>query len=173
METSNAASKIFYARQDDVTYVAVFNYGADSTTMNIDLARLGLAGSYSATELYSGATSSGTGTMTFNLAGTDAGIYKVTGATAGTDSAVSLKATSFLYPNPASDSFKVKFASPVTGNATVTISDLGGKKVYSTNVNVDGTTSAEITTSALAKGFYVVTVATAQQGILNLKFIKQ
>jgi alpha-galactosidase len=171
--TSNAASKIFYARQDDVTYVAVFNYGADSTTMNIDLARLGLAGSYSATELYSGATSSGTGTMTFNLAGTDAGIYKVTGATAGTDSAVSLKATSFLYPNPASDSFKVKFASPVTGNATVTISDLGGKKVYSTNVNVDGTTSAEITTSALAKGFYVVTVATAPQGTLNLKFIKQ
>jgi alpha-galactosidase len=170
--TGNTASRIFYATVNDITYVAIFNYGTTGTNENIDLARIGLSGSYTATELYSGVTITGSNSLAFNLPASDAHLYKITGATAGTDADALLRTTSFLYPNPASNSFRVKFASPVTGNATVTISDLGGKKIYSTIVNVDGTTSAEISAGALAKGFYVVTVATSQ-GTLNLKFIKQ
>jgi len=171
--TSITASKVFYATQGNITYAAVFNYGNDSADMTVDLARLGLTGSYTATELYSGSVITGSGSLAFTIAGTDAHIYKITGATAGTDGASLANATSFLFPNPASSSFKVKFAAPVTGKAAITVSDLGGKQLWNTQVTVDGNTSPEIPVSNLAKGFYLVTVTTAQQGTLNFKFIKQ
>ena len=171
--TGTTASQIFYTTQNGITYVAVFNYTANGTDMNIDLSRLGLSGSYTATELYSGTIITGSNSLTFTLPGLDAHIYKIAGATAGTDGAALANATSFLFPNPATRSFKVKFATPVTGNAAITVSDLGGKQLWNTNITVNGNTSPEIPVSNLAKGFYLVTVTTAQQGTLNFKFIKQ
>ncbi len=171
--TGNTASQIFYTTQNNITYVAVFNYSNSNADMNIDLARLGLTGSYTATELYSGTITTGSGSLSFTLPASDAHIYKITGATAGTDGNVLAKATSSLFPNPATSSFKIKFAAPVSGNAAITVSDLGGKQLWSTNISVNGNTSPEIPVSNLAKGFYLVTVTTAQQGTLNFKFIKQ
>jgi len=171
--TGTSASKIFYTTRNNITYAAVFNYSDISADMNIDLARLGLTGSYIATELYSGTATTGSGSLSFTLPASDAHIYKITGATAGTDGATLTTATRFLFPNPASSSFKVKFAAPLTGEAAITVSDLGGKQLWNTKIIVDGNMSPEIPVSTLANGFYLVTVTTAQQGTLNFKLIKQ
>ena len=171
--TGNGASQVFYTTQDNITYAAVFNYSANSAAIQIDLARLGLSGSYTATELYSGTVITGSGSLQLTLPASDAHIYKITGATAGTDGATITKLSNMLFPNPATSSFKVRFAAPVTGNATITVSDPGGKQLWSTTVTINGNISPEIPVASLTNGFYLVTVTTAQQGTLNFKFIKQ
>lgn len=171
--TGNGASQVFYTTQDNITYAAVFNYSANSAAIQIDLARLGLSGSYTATELYSGTVITGSGSLQLTLPASDAHIYKITGATAGTDGATITKLSNMLFPNPATSSFKVRFATPVTGNATITVSDPGGKQLWSTTVSINGNISPEIPVASLTNGFYLVTVTTAQQGTLNFKFIKQ
>lgn len=172
--TSVTASTVFYATLGNDVYVAVFNYTAIAADMNIILERVGLssANTYNVTELYSGETSVVSGSFSFNMPGADARIYKfANGAVAGVDGQVKAK-TSYVFPNPANDSFRIQFLAPVTGSTPVTITDIAGKTVWSSTLDMQGVTSPEIPVSALSKGVYVVT-ANTPQGKANFKFIKQ
>jgi alpha-galactosidase len=60
--TGTSAADVF-VRQDGATwYVAVFNYSLSSTIKNLNLARLGISGTYTAMDLWSGTLSSVSGT---------------------------------------------------------------------------------------------------------------
>lgn len=172
--TGNTASKAFYATLGEDVYVAVFNYTPVAADISIGLDRVGLNGgtSYNVTELYSNETMAVSGALSMNMPSADARIYKFTGAaTAGVNNPVKAL-SSYVFPNPANDNFRIQFKAPVTGSTLVTITDLSGKTVWSNTVEMQGATSQEIPVSTLSTGVYVVTAATAQ-GKENFKFIRQ
>ncbi len=64
--TGTGASDVFVRQDGSTWYVAVFNYSASSAIKNLNLARLGISGAYTAVDLWSGAVSSVSGT-TWNV----------------------------------------------------------------------------------------------------------
>jgi hypothetical protein len=67
--TGTSPSDVFSLQDGQAAYVAVFNYASAAEAKVVDLARAGLSGSttYAATDVWSGSTSSVTGTLTVNL----------------------------------------------------------------------------------------------------------
>lgn len=65
-----------------------------------------------------------------------------------------------LFPNPASDVFSISYPSTGSDMATITVSDMSGKVVYSASksINAQGG-SIQIDTDAFANGMYRVTFA--------------
>lgn len=170
--TGNAAGKIFYTRENDTVYVAVFNYLAGSSTLNIPVGRIGLgAGSHNTKELYSNTTGTFSDVFAVTLPGSDAALYAIYGGLLDTGSAIANSSLSYTYPNPTNDHITVHFADALSGEANFAIHDLAGKQVWSATLNVDGSESPAIQTSSLAKGFYLLTV-TAQGKTQNFKFIR-
>lgn len=64
--TGTAAADVFVRQDGPTWYVAVFNYSTSSTVKNLNLARLGISSSYTALDLWSGATTSVNG-ATWNV----------------------------------------------------------------------------------------------------------
>lgn len=74
--TGTTPSPEFVLQNGSTWYLAVFNFGTTASTVAVDLARAGLDGThtYAATDLWSGATSSATGTLSVSL---DAGFGRL------------------------------------------------------------------------------------------------
>jgi hypothetical protein len=71
---------VLVAQSGNVYYIAVFNYdGSNPLTQTIDLGRAGLNSStaYSVTDLWSGATSSATGSLPVSLGAAESTILKL------------------------------------------------------------------------------------------------
>lgn len=64
-----------------------------------------------------------------------------------------------IFPNPAADETRIRFEAQSTGNATAVVTDVAGKVVYTTDLNVKfGTNEAIIPVSTLPNGIYLVRV---------------
>lgn len=68
-----------------------------------------------------------------------------------------LDAQVVVYPSPNDGQFKIEFKEALSPNYLVTITDLSGKVIESSNVAVNTATSAEFNLN-VAKGFYLVNV---------------
>jgi len=80
--------------------------------------------------------------------------------------------TSFgVYPNPASDKVAIEFELKNEANATIAITDLAGKTVYTQNVvNKAGKNTVSVNTSSFSNGVYVVNFTTAN-GVVTQKLV--
>jgi alpha-galactosidase len=171
--TGNAAARIFYAREDNNTYIAVFNYLGSSSTLNIPAARIGLgAGSHNTQELFGNTNGSFSDVFAVTLPGSDAALYRIYGGVMDSGNELLQNKTSFLYPNPANDHLAIHFAEAVTGEANFAIHDLSGKEIWSAKLNIEGNQSPDIATNNLAKGFYIATVTAQGKAPQSFKFIK-
>ncbi|MBC7846043.1 MAG: T9SS type A sorting domain-containing protein [Flavobacterium sp.] len=171
--TGTTASNVFSAKYNGVTYVAVFNYGNTSVTNIVDLSRVGLdSGSYTVKELYSGNTGVAQGTLSVQLPAADAAFYSIQKSILGIDDNKENTATSYIFPNPTSASFRIKFNHSINGPVAISIYDNAGKEVKKTTVVAEDMISSEVAVSRLNKGVYVVKVTTSE-GVQNFKFVKQ
>ncbi|WP_343586183.1 T9SS type A sorting domain-containing protein [Flavobacterium sp.] len=173
--TGYNAANVFSATYNNVTYVAVFNYGNTTMTNNISFSRLGLgSGNYTVKELYSGATSTAQSTLSVQLPQADAAIYAISNA--GVLSAPSYNwptaSTNYVFPNPASNSFRIKFDQVINGTATISLYDISGKEVWKNAITAEDMISSEIPVNGLSKGVYMVKVKATGHPVQNFKFVK-
>lgn len=77
-----------------------------------------------------------------------------------------------LYPNPTIDRLNIVLDAAKAGLHNVTVTDLTGKVVYNTSVNVDGLQNINIPVSNFANGYYLVSVETNGTRSVQ-KFVKQ
>lgn len=76
-----------------------------------------------------------------------------------------------VYPNPATDKANIEFELKNEANATVSITDLSGKVVYTENlVNKTGKNTVSVNTTSFANGVYVVNFTTAN-GVATQKLV--
>ncbi|KRB57479.1 T9SS type A sorting domain-containing protein [Flavobacterium sp. Root186] len=174
--TGNSAATVFYATHNNVTYVAVFNYSNVATTNNISLSRIGLgSGTYNVKELYSGTISTAQGTLSAQLPQADAALYALyDGPILSTpDYNWGIAATNYIFPNPASTTFRIKFDHTISEPAVISVYDISGKEVSKTALVAEDMISSEIPVNNLAKGVYVVKVSSADNKVQNFKFVKK
>ncbi len=89
--TGTNAADVFVRQDGSTWYVAIFNYTRSDVAKNLNLGRLGLSGTYTATDLWSGTISSVTGTdWTVNLGAAQAKLFRLA---AVRSSSASLNAT--------------------------------------------------------------------------------
>lgn len=173
--TGYNAANIFSATHNNVTYVAVFNYSNTATTNNVNLSRLGLgSGNYTVKELYSGATSSTQGTLNVQLPKADAALYAIShGSILSPPPYHWNTSNSYIFPNPVSTNFRIKFDRITNGPVTLAIYDIFGKEVWKTTTVVEDKISSEVPVSGLRKGIYMVKVSSNGNSVQYLKFIKK
>jgi len=76
--TGTNAAEIFVRQDGETSYVAVFNYTASSINKSVNLARLGLSGTYTAMDLWNGALSTVSGsTWNVNLGARQAKMFRL------------------------------------------------------------------------------------------------
>ena len=74
----------------------------------------------------------------------------------------------FINPNPVQQTMKLTIEAEQAENASIVITDLSGRRVNSTNVNVaEGANNFELPVSNLAKGSYIVMVKLSNQTIVK------
>ncbi|TDW52795.1 alpha-galactosidase [Flavobacterium sp. 270] len=174
--TGYNAANIFSAAHNNITYVAVFNYGNTSTTNTINLSRLGLgSGNYTVKELYSGTTSTTQSTLSVQLPQADAALYAIyQGPILNTPSYNwGVASTNYVFPNPASTNFRIKFDHAISGPAALSVYDLSGKEVWKTSIIAEDMISSEIPVSGLTNGVYLIKVVTQGSPVQNFKFVKK
>ncbi|MDA6070310.1 T9SS type A sorting domain-containing protein [Flavobacterium sp. AC] len=173
--TGYNAANIFSATHNNVTYVAVFNYSDNASTNTISLSRLGLgSGNYTVKELYSGTTSSTQGTLNVKLPKADAALYAISqGSKFNIPFCNWNTPTNYIFPNPASSTFRIKFDHPINGSVAIGVYNIFGKEVLKTTTVVQDMTSSEVPVNSLPKGIYMVKVSETGNTIQYLKFIKQ
>lgn len=174
--TGENAANVFSATNNNVTYVAVFNYSNAATTNNISLSRLGLgSGNYTVKELYSGTTSTTQGVLNVTLPQADAALYAIyQGPNLSTPNYNWAKAsTNYVFPNPATSTFRIKFDHTINGPLALSLYDLAGKEIWKTSVIAEDMISSEVPVSNLANGIYMIKVSTPGSPVQNFKFIKQ
>ncbi|QDW21499.1 T9SS type A sorting domain-containing protein [Flavobacterium sp. KBS0721] len=174
--TGYNAANIFSANYNDVTYVAVFNYSNTPTTNNVSLSRLGLgSGNYTVKELYSGTISSTQGTLSVQLPQADAALYAIyQGPVLSTPNYNwGNAATNYVFPNPATNTFQIKFDHAINGPVAISMYDLVGKEIWKTTTVAEDMISSEIPVHHLARGIYMIKVSTAGNKVQNFKFIKK
>lgn len=77
-----------------------------------------------------------------------------------------------LYPNPAIDRLNLVLDAAQAGLHNITITDLAGKVIYNTSLEINGLQNLNIPVSYFANGYYLVSVET--NGIRSVqKFVKQ
>jgi hypothetical protein len=76
-----------------------------------------------------------------------------------------------IIPNPASGQITIQLATIANEETTVLVTDISGRKMYSTNIPV-GNSKIEVPLNGFAKGVYFVRLQN-KYGTLNSKFIKQ
>ncbi|SFD18450.1 T9SS type A sorting domain-containing protein [Flavobacterium phragmitis] len=174
--TGYNAANIFSATKDNVTYIAVFNYTNATTNNTINLSRLGLSsGNYNVKELFSGTTSTIQSALSVQLPQADAALYAIydTSTLSAPNYNWAIASTNYIFPNPASNAFRIKFENPVNSESTVSVYDTGGKVLLKKTIFVEDEISSEIPINGLAKGVYMVKVSTAGKATKNFKFVKQ
>lgn len=174
--TGYNAANIFSANHNDVTYVAVFNYSNTATTNNVSLSRLGLgSGNYTVKELYSGTISSTQGTLSVQLPQADAALYAIyQGPVLSTPNYNwGNAATNYVFPNPATNTFQIKFDHAINGPVAISMYDLVGKEIWKTTTVAEDMISSEIPVHHLARGIYMIKVSTAGNKVQNFKIIKK
>jgi alpha-galactosidase len=76
--TGTSAADTFLRQDGSTWYVAVFNYSSSTANKNLNLARLGISGTYTAVDLWSGAVSSVSGTTwTVSLGANQAKLFRL------------------------------------------------------------------------------------------------
>jgi len=76
--TGTTAADVFVKQEGSTWYVAIFNYKGFGVNKSLDLARLGIAGSYTAMDLWSGTLSPVSGsTWTVNLGARQARLFRL------------------------------------------------------------------------------------------------
>lgn len=74
------ATDLFTRRDGTNFHIAIFNYTANATNRTVDLARAGLsAGTYTATDLWSGTTTTVTGTLNVSLNAKQSKLFRLSG----------------------------------------------------------------------------------------------
>lgn len=172
--TGYNAANVFSATKNDVTYVAVFNYSNAAVTNNVNLSRLGLgSGNYTVKELYSGATSTTQGTLSVQLPQADAALYAISLATnLSTPNYFKTAAANYVFPNPASSTFRIKFDHTINGSVALSMYDTAGKEVWKTTIIAEDMITSEVPVNGLAKGVYIIKVSTEGNSVQNFKFVK-
>jgi len=66
-----------------------------------------------------------------------------------------------LFPNPASSSINVQWDALLTGSVNISIADLAGRVVSSSQLSATGTNAAVVDVSALQNGIYLLTMSSA------------
>jgi len=174
--TGYNAANVFSATHNNVTYVAVFNYSNTATTNNVSLSRLGLgSGNYTVKELYSGTISSTQGTLSVQLPQADAALYAIyQGPVLSTPNYNwGNAAPNYVFPNPATNTFQIKFDHTINGPVAISMYDLVGKEIWKTTTVAEDLISSEIPVHHLARGIYMIKVSTAGNKVQNFKFIKK
>lgn len=173
--TGYNAANIFSATHNNVTYVAVFNYTNSATTNNVSLNRLGLgSGNYTVKELYSGTLSSTQGTLNVQLPKADAALFAIYNGSILSAPGYNWKtATNYIYPNPASTNFRIRFDKTINGPVNIFIYDVAGKEVSKTTILAEDMISSEIPVNNLRKGVYMVKVSSSGNPVQNFKFFKE
>lgn len=172
--TGYNAANIFSATHNDVTYLAVFNYSDAAVTNNVNLSRLGLgSGTYTVKELYSGTTSTTQGTLSVQLPKADAALYAISlGTVLSTPSYFKTAATNYVFPNPASTTFRIKFDHTINGPVALSMYDTAGKEVWKSTIVAEDMITSEIPVNGLAKGIYMIKASTEGNSVQNFKFVK-
>jgi alpha-galactosidase len=172
--TGYNAANVFSATKNDVTYVAVFNYSNAAVTNNVNLSRLGLgSGNYTVKELYSGATSTTQGTLSVQLPQADAALYAISLATnLSTPNYFKTAATNYVFPNPASSTFRIKFDHTINGPVALSMYDIAGKEVWKSTIIAEDMITSEVPVNGLAKGVYIIKASTEGNSVQNFKFVK-
>jgi hypothetical protein len=77
-----------------------------------------------------------------------------------------------VYPNPANENIAIDFSLRAESTVNVSIADLSGKVVYTSNLGnkTAGASSLNVNTAAFANGIYVVNVLT-NNGIATEKLV--
>ena len=79
-----------------------------------------------------------------------------------------------IYPNPVSNNFNITFNGKVKENATVIVSDIQGRQLFSQHINVtNGNNNILIDASNFSKGMYFVQINISEKTAANSKFIKE
>jgi hypothetical protein len=75
--TGTSPSTAFVLSENGTNYLAVFNYTTSSKNVSVNLTRAGLSGTqnYTVTDLWTGSTTSATGTLSVTLASSQSKIY--------------------------------------------------------------------------------------------------
>jgi len=172
--TGYNAANVFSATKNGVTYVAVFNYSNAAVTNNVNLSRLGLgSGNYTVKELYSGTTSTSQGTLSVQLPQADAALYAISLATnLSTPNYFKTAATNYVFPNPASSTFRIKFDHTINGPVALSMYDIAGKEVWKTTIIAEDMITSEVPVNGLAKGVYMIKASTEGNSVQNFKFVK-
>ncbi len=172
--TGYNAANVFSATKNGVTYVAVFNYSNAAVTNNVNLSRLGLgSGNYTVKELYSGATSTTQGTLSVQLPQADAAFYAISLATnLSTPNYFKTAATNYVFPNPSSSTFRIKFDHTINGPVALSMYDIAGKEVWKTTIIAEDIITSEVPVNGLAKGIYIIKASTEGNSVQNFKFVK-
>jgi hypothetical protein len=77
-----------------------------------------------------------------------------------------------VYPNPATSSIRVSFATPVKSDVTITISDILGNKIGAFKFTADEAISIDLSNLDLKNGMYLVKVETGDQSQLKRLVVK-
>ncbi|WP_316633947.1 T9SS type A sorting domain-containing protein [uncultured Flavobacterium sp.] len=173
--TGYNAANIFSATHNDVTYVAVFNYSDAAVTNNVSLSRLGLgSGNYTVKELYSGTTSTTQGTLSVQLPKADAALYAISlGSTLSAPVFFKAAAANYIFPNPVSNTFRIKFDHSINGPVALSMYDTAGKEVWKTTIIAEDMITSEIPVNGLPKGIYMIKATTGENSVQNFKFVKR
>ncbi|MCD0471867.1 T9SS type A sorting domain-containing protein [Flavobacterium sp. JAS] len=172
--TGYNAANIFSATHNDVVYVAVFNYSDAAVTNNVSLSRLGLgSGNYTVKELYSGTTSTTQGTLSVQLPKADAALFAISlGSTLSAPGFLKTSATNYIFPNPASNTFRIKFDHSINGPVGLSMYDTAGKEIWKTTIIAEDMITSEIPVNGLARGIYMIKVSTEGNPVQSFKFVK-
>lgn len=77
-----------------------------------------------------------------------------------------------VYPNPATSSVRISFATPVKSDVTVTISDILGNRIGTFKFAADEAISIDLANLELKNGMYLVKVETGDQSQLKRLVVK-
>ncbi|ACT93092.1 CBM35 domain-containing protein [Dyadobacter fermentans] len=152
-------------------YLAVFNYGSEPQTFNVNLARAGLnaSASYNTKELFSGedpsarkAATTAQGTLTLNIPGQDVALVRLTDT--------SLPVT--LFPNPGNTQLNVKVPRNFSGELYLKIAAANGTNVFSEKFTKYSEKGLTISIAELEKGNYVISLEDNKGNSLRGKFVK-
>ena len=82
---------------------------------------------------------------------------------AGTTSVASASAQGFnIYPNPATGNVSIQWSNKMTGNADVTITDVTGRTVLATTININAASGqSQLNVAELKNGIYLVSIKSA------------
>jgi hypothetical protein len=94
--------------------------------------------------------------------------HAITPITEGIDILPSSSSSVLVFPNPSNGKVNMQWNAATTEKATVTLSDVTGRQVFSTTVNMNqGVGTTELDLSAMTNGLYIISVKSASLNYNN------